>query len=199
MASASCHARLQGNLRGGTCLTFSLAQLKERLVVESLDLVKDSAFHYVAHVDEAGLLKYPHPAYVHCKMPLEELLHMLPVTHAQKIAKLHGLSPGSRCTQKHLLMCAENHSCLRCSSYFTIFSVEESARKLGAKRVAKHKSSKKLDAESDPSVEPATYNFPPEPADANLVNTILSKACKKMQPMNLQEGGCTVCGELKPV
>ena len=34
-------------------------------------------------------------------------------------------------------------------------------------------------AASDPSTEPVTYDFPPEPADANLVNTILSKHVKK--------------------
>ena len=203
VAATSHHARLRDNFGGGTLSSsFSLAQLNERLVVpvEGLDQVKDSVFRYVAHVDGDDLLKYPYPAYVHCKMALEELVPMLTVIHARKIVDLHGLSPGSRCTQKHMLKCIENHSCLRCSSYFTVFSVEENPRKLGSKRVAKYKLSKKLDmAASDPSTEPVTYDFPPEPADANLVNTILSKACKKMKPMNLQEAGCAVCGELKPV
>jgi hypothetical protein len=120
---------------------------------------------------------------------------MLPVTHARKIATLHGSSPGSRCTQNQLLMCFENHSCLRCNSYFTVFSVEESTRKLVSKHVARYKASKKL----DPSTKPATYDFPPEPADACLINTILFKACKKMQPKYLQEEGCAVCGELKSI
>ena len=204
MAPASHHAQLQNNLGGGALSSsFSFAQLSEHLVVpvESLDQVKDSVFRYAAHVNEAGLLKYPYPAYIHCKMLLEDLVPMLTVVHARKIINLHGLSPGSCCTRKHMLKCIENHSCLRhgCSSYFTVFSVEESSRKLTSKRVAKYKASKKLDVASDPSTEPATYDFPPEPADANLINTILSKACKKMQPMYLQEGGCAVCGELKPV
>jgi hypothetical protein len=106
-------------------------------------------------------------------------------------------------------MCFENHSCLHCNSYFTVFLVEKSTRKLASKHVARYKAFKKLDPlttkriikhkaskELNPSTKPATYDFPPEPADACLINTILSKACKKMQPKYLQEG-CAVCGELK--
>ena len=208
MAPASHHARLQENLGGGAGRTYSLAQLNEHLVVGSLKQEKDSVFRYVAHVDDVGLLKYPFPAYIHCRMPIETLLPMLPVTHARKISTLHGLSPGSRCTQKHLLMCVENHSCLRCSSYFTVFSVEESPRKLSSKRAAKYKASTKISAKNDDAPVASdrstdfklgpTSSFPPEPADASLTNTILSKACKKMQPKYIQEGGCAVCGELKP-
>ena len=201
MVPTSHHAELQNNLGGGALRSsFTFAQLSEHLVVpveEILDQIKDSVFRYAAHVNEADLLKYPCPAYIHCKIPLEELVPMLTVVHARKIISLHGLSPGSRCTQKHILKCIENHSCLCCSSYFTVFSVEEGSRKLGSKRVAKYKASKKLDPSE--STEPSTYDFPPEPADANLINTILSKSCNKMQPMYLQEGGCAVCGELKPV
>ena len=145
MGPASHHARLQENLGGGSSLTYSLAQINEHLVVRShgLDQVlKDAVFRYVAHVDDVELLKYPFPAYIHCKMLLETLLPMLPVTHARKIAALHGLSPGSRCTQKHLLTCIENHSCLRCRSHFTVFSVDEGAKKLCSKHAAKHKASK---------------------------------------------------------
>ena len=82
MAPASHHARLQENLGGGAGRTYSLAQLNEHLVVGSLKQEKDSVFRYVAHVDDVGLLKYPFPAYIHCRMPIETLLPMLPVTHA---------------------------------------------------------------------------------------------------------------------
>ena len=221
-APASHHTLLQQNLGGGACPVYSLAQLSKHLVAGSLEQGKDYVFRYVAHVDAVGLLEYSPLAYIHCKMPLEELLPMLPVVHARKIATLHGSAPGSRCTQKHLLTCIENHSCLRCDSYYTVFSAEESNRKKQAsKHAAKYKASKKLDATvaskpaatvvskpaamvvSKPAAtvasKPATYDFPPEPADAILTNTILSKACEKMQPKYLQEGGCAVCGELKPI
>ena len=115
-APASRYAQRQGSLGGGTSSqTYSLAQLSEHLAVGSLEQEKDSVFRYVAQVEDVDLLKYPSPAYIHCKIPLEYLITLLPVTHAQKIATRHGLSPGSRCTQKDLLMCIENHSCLRCN------------------------------------------------------------------------------------
>lgn len=95
---ASHHAWLPKNLGRGSSLTYSLAQLNENLVVESLEQVNDSVFCYVAHVDEVDLLKYSFPAYIHCKIPLKTLLPMLCVTHSRKIATLHRLSPSSHCT-----------------------------------------------------------------------------------------------------
>ena len=215
VAPASHRVRLQDNLGGGALSltrTYSFAQLSSHLVAGSLEQGKEqgkeSVFRYAVHVDDH--LEYPSPAYIHCKIPLEKLLSMLPVAHARKIIMLHGSSPGSRCTQKHLLMSVENHSChgLRCNSYFTVFSVEKSPRQLGSKRAAKYKASKILDEASKKKPDAtstkkpdaaSTYEFPPDPADASLANAILSNACKKMQPKYLQEGGCAVCGELKPV
>ncbi len=43
----------------------------------------------------------------------------------------------------------------------------------------------------------AIHDFPPEPAGSDLIHTILSNACYKMLPINIQEAGCAVCGELK--
>ncbi|KDR79829.1 hypothetical protein GALMADRAFT_18262, partial [Galerina marginata CBS 339.88] len=43
------------------------------------------------------------------------------------------------------------------------------------------------------------HDFPPDALDAELGHSILSSACKKMSPSNIEEAGCAVCGELKPV
>ena len=41
--------------------------------------------------------------------------------------------------------------------------------------------------------------FPPFPATTDLTDLILLKACKKMHPKAVEEAGCAVCGELKPL
>ena len=40
--------------------------------------------------------------------------------------------------------------------------------------------------------------FPPEPASMQLEHDIIRDACKRMDPSNIEEIGCAVCGELKP-
>ena len=137
----------------------------------------ESKFRYVAHVDEIGLLAYSSAQFVRVNIPLSELFKFLPLTHAWKIASVHSIPAGSRCSKAELLMHVENHSCLRCSSHLSVFSVQMS--KIPAKLTVSE--------------------FPPESADTDLTWAILSKACKRMCPSAIEEAGCAVCGELKPL
>jgi hypothetical protein len=41
--------------------------------------------------------------------------------------------------------------------------------------------------------------FPPSIADNDLLHTIASSVCKKMNKSNIEEAGCAVCGEITPV
>ena len=41
--------------------------------------------------------------------------------------------------------------------------------------------------------------FPPSIADNNLLHTIASSVCKKMNKSNTEEAGCAVYGEITPV
>ncbi|KIM35725.1 hypothetical protein M413DRAFT_79111, partial [Hebeloma cylindrosporum] len=41
--------------------------------------------------------------------------------------------------------------------------------------------------------------FPPAPVDSNLGHKIIASACKKMSRPYVEESGCAVCGELKPL
>ncbi|KDR71676.1 hypothetical protein GALMADRAFT_74671, partial [Galerina marginata CBS 339.88] len=41
--------------------------------------------------------------------------------------------------------------------------------------------------------------FPPDPLDNNLAHKILTSACTRILPKNIEEAGCAVCGELKPL
>ena len=44
-----------------------------------------------------------------------------------------------------------------------------------------------------------TPEFPPHLPDYNLTHTILTNICSKMESVKLEEAGCAVCGEIKPV
>ena len=206
------------NLGGGSSKAYTFSQISEHLVVvagtmSDVSQLEEAVFRYVAHVNEVDSFAYPYPQYVCTSIPLDELFSILPVSHARNIASIHGTPVGSRCTASQLMMCIENHSCFRCHSYFTIFSVEIPAKQLTAKHVAKFKENKKslqLDKKSlrlkgtlpvAPKAPPSVvvYKFPPDPADSNLIHTILTKICDKMQPKKLEEAGCAVCGELKPM
>jgi hypothetical protein len=179
---------------GGGCVSkaYSFSQISDHLVPGSTEADQDSIFRYVAHVEEIGLLTYPSPQFVHTSIPLNKLFAFLPLLHARKIAAIHGISAGSRCSTTQLMMLIENHSCIRCRTFFTVFSKELTPGKLTARRVAKHR-------KKGPQKPLETPEFPPPPADSNLAHTILSNICSKMNPLNLEEAGCAVCGELKPV
>ena len=90
----------------------------------------------------------------------------------------------------------DNHSCLQCSSRLTVFSVQMRTSKMPA---IKLNSNKLIKIEHTIPEESIVSEFPPETADTDLTQAILSKACKKMYPKAIEEAGCAVCGELKPL
>ena len=182
---------------GGCSRTFLFSQISDHLVPGSTNFEQDSRLRYVGHVDEIELLTYSTPQFVHTSIPLNELFTFLPLTHARKIAATHGISVGSRCSAMQLMMLIENHSCIRCRTFFTVFSIEPTPEKLTARRVAKFTAKEgPRKVKEGPLQSP---EFPPPPADYKLTHTILSNICSKMKPANLEEAGCAVCGELKPV
>ena len=183
---------------GGRCLSraYSFSLISDYLIPGSTEADQDSMFRYVAHVDEVELLTYPSPQFVHTRVPLNELFTFLPLSHARKIATKHEISAGSRCTTAQLRMLVENHSCTQCHTLITVFSIELTPRKLTARRAAKFKTTKGPQTNQK---MPQMPEFPLHPADYNLMHTILTNICNKMKSANLEEAGCAVCGELKPI
>ena len=179
---------------GGGCVSkmYSFSQISDHLVPGSMEAGQDHVFCYVAHVDEIELLTYPSPQFVHTSILLNELFTFLPLSHARKIAAVHGISVGSRCSTMELMMLIVNHSCIRCRTFFTVFSIELTLVKINARHVAKW-------AKKTPQEPLQTHEFPPHPANYSLTHAILSNICSKMKPAKLEEAGCAVCGELKPV
>ena len=188
---------------GGGCLSKTLlySQISDYLVPGSTDAgrLEDSVFRYVAYVDDVELLKYSSSQFVHTIVPLVDLFAFLTVTTARKIAAIHKISAGSRCTVAQLMMFTEYHSCFRCHTFFMVFSIEPNPTKLTARRVEKCRAKTGPRKDPHPADCPQKVEFPPPPADYNLTHTILSNVCSKMKPENLEEAGCAVCGELRPV
>ena len=156
---------------------------------------------YVSHVDDVGLLAYPSPAYVHTSMPLSSLIKLIILSDARKIAAVHGMSVGSRCTVAQLILLVKNHSCLKCSSYISVFKFSElNVNQLSAKRSKKYRGKKSQSCHNPVSTsQSASPQFPPNPASDNLEHLILTNACKKMQPEHFTKAGCAVCSELKVI
>ena len=162
---------------------------------------KQSSLHYVAYVDEMGLKAYPSDWFIHAAIPLPVVSQLLSITAARNIAMTHGIVAGLCCTVTQLRSCVEQHKCLRCLPYTTIFSVEDDLVKKNAMRIRKHREKitqltsatlKGSPAEKTTSLQ---AEFPPPPCSFDLEHTIIKNAYKRMDPVNF-EVGCAVCGEL---
>ena len=186
------------NLGGAASKIFDFSLIGDHLTTDRSLVSQDSMFRFVDHVDDVGILAYSSPQFVRTNIPLKELFKFLPVSHARKIASIHCIPSGSRCSIAELLMHVENHSCLQCSSHSTVFSIEKNNDQLNRKRVTKFRERKLKLQENEISASVAS-EFPPFPATTDLTDLILSKACKKMHPKAIEEAGCAVCGELKPL
>ena len=96
------------NLCGGYSIPiFKYDLLQPYITSDSSKISTTAQFRYVDHVDDVNLLKYPADQYVHTSIPLNILCGLLPTSNARKIASLHGVSAGSRCTpaQQSFLSC----------------------------------------------------------------------------------------------
>ena len=195
-----CQRTYDLNLGGAASRLFDFSLIGDYLTRTSdRSLVsQDSVFRFVDHVDDVGILAYSSPQFVRTNIPLKELFKFLPVSHARKIASIHCIPSGSRCSIAELLIHVENHSCLQCSSHLTVFSIEKNNDQLNRERVTKCRERKLKLQENEISTSVAS-DFPPFPATTDLTDLILSKACKKMHPKAIEEAGCAVCGELKPL
>ena len=185
-----------GRFRGGgqRVSLFPYALLKDYTVYEgcSIDRGESSRYRFVDHVDNITLLQYASEGYVHTTLPLSQLLGLLPKAQAQKVARVHNLHVSARSTSGALAALATDHHCPQCTTYTSVFSAEPSKAKLSNAWLRNHRHKKQ-------QTQPLNLEeFPPEPFDHSLRDKIISSACKKMLPASFEEGGCAVCGELKP-
>ena len=105
-----------------------------------------------------------------------------------------------------LQACVAGHTCLACNTHNSIFLVEHNEAYASMKQSKSHRE-KKSKTTSEPQVpnkqgdplEKVKIDFPPIPVDSELGHKIIASACKKMSRPYIEESGCAVCGELKPV
>ena len=200
---------------GGTGARVFTFHLLEPYISSDISHVSTTAhFRYLDHVSDIQLLNYPEDQYIHTSIPLHIFCGLIPLSKARKVASIHGASVGSRCTVVHLLASTENHSCLACSKYSSVFVANKNSAQLGVDRVLKSrkvhtirkKSKKFTDQPASSDFRTKTKNttdlateFPPTVADNDLCHTIALNVCKKMNKSNIEEAGCAVCSELTPV
>ena len=204
--------RAPPHLGGGYSRQHVFKSIEPYVISDTSSATRKCSFRYVDHVDDVGVLSYPAPVYVHTSIPLSVLFGLITLANSRKIAAMHGISVGSRASAAQLLLLAESHSCLKCSSYLTVFSSDLNANQLNVGRATKCRGKKQgahatppgtitLSKQCPPSGTkiPSSTPFPPDAASDDLEHVILTKACNRMQPDILTEAGCAVCGELKPV
>ena len=170
---------------------------------------KSARYLFVDYVERTGLLVYPVEKYVHTDIPLPQLLAMLPKSKAHQIGQLHGMCVITRSSSQLLSREAVSHDCTNCSYYYTIFSIEATGEDLSLLRANKHCQGKqhevpdpvgkqsKCKKQSSEACPP--FESPPAPLDNNTRDRIIRDTCRKMEPHCLEEGGCAMCGELKPL
>ena len=162
-----------------------------------------SCLHYVAYVDDVGLKAYPSDKFVHASMPLPIVSRLLSITFSRYVATMHGIAVGSHCTVAQLKTKVDEHNCIGCPSYFTVFSVDDNSAKKRVARVLKHREKRKAQSpmtalkDSGKTEHPKPAEFPPSPCSIDFEHTIIKDACRRMDPVNFEEVGCAVCGELQ--
>lgn len=109
----------------------------------------------------------------------------------------HCIAEGSHCTVAQLKTTVDEHDCLGCSSYVTVFSVEHDNTNKSTVRSRKHREKKTDLKDSSKSEHPKSIEFPPSPCSIDIERTIIKDACRRMDPVNFEEVGCAVCGELR--
>ncbi|TFK66986.1 hypothetical protein BDN72DRAFT_771328, partial [Pluteus cervinus] len=85
----------------------------------------------------------------------------------------------------------ENHQCTDCKPYVAIFECKP------PKHVLPFVPGK-LKAKIHPPIA-VTVDYPPEPVKQSFFDSIIEDYCNATKSEVLEEGGCTVCGQLKPL
>ena len=201
----------QLNIGGYSSPVFTFEFLEPYVISDIAKINTSAHFRYTDYVHDIKLSQYPANQYILTIIPLHVLCKMLPISKARKVAFLHGLKVGSKCSIAHLLESVAGHSCVTCAKYLCVFIANKNSAQLhvdsviksrkkqaAASKSKKHLSNTDINLNAEKSLQP-TSDFPPHISDQNLCHTIISSACKKMNKVNIEEAGCSVCGELKPL
>ena len=189
----------QGDVGGHKTRTFSADILEPYLKATGVSSKSSQRqYTFIDHVDDLGSLQYPTDCYTHTSLPLHFLFDILPLKQAKNIATKHGIPIESRCTMADLQARIVGHTCLVCNTHTSIFLLRPPNKK---DTVKIHKQKKKSNMETDKRNKATigTSPFPPAPLDSQLSHKIIASSCQKINGPCIEESGCAVCGELKPL
>ncbi|KAF8235928.1 hypothetical protein L208DRAFT_1533595 [Tricholoma matsutake] len=118
------------------------------------------------------------------------------------IAKIYNIKLHTRTSKKELLHYFEQHDCLSCNMYTSVFKTIKTCHEYEKEQQQKCRDTKKAATQ-----KPDTYSvaelellepFPPKPLSPELSHEIISGFCKDASTDSLEENGCAVCGRLTP-
>ena len=168
-------------------------------IVSQPSTINDRNFlAFVGYVEKERLDGYPKDRFIHADIPPLVLSQLLTLAIARSVAASHGIATGSRCSTGQLKLFVEQHECVSCPSYLAVFSaVDDLATKHAIRNRKYRKNLKTAECASTTSEQLIQAEFPPQPSSIQLEHTIIKDVCKRMDPVNFEEVGCAVCGELR--
>ena len=118
------------------------------------------------------------------------------------VAKIHNIKLHIRATRKELPHLFEQHDCLSCNLYTSVFKITKKHHEYEKEcqqnnRESKKAATQKPDTYSVTEVE-VSEPFSPKPLSPQLSHKIISGFCKNASMDSLEEGGCAMCGRLTP-
>ena len=128
----------QAQLGGYGKKVLTMRELRPYLPPILCEASNGTLFRYLCHTRD--LDKYKMPNYISLSIPLIHLVDILPVLAiVRDIATMHGISAGSRASYKLLATVMASHDCSLCSSYKSVFLIENQTYDIGSKRRAQVK------------------------------------------------------------
>ena len=152
---------------------------------------------YAAHVDDLTCLAYPKDKFIHANVPLSLLIPHISLKAIRDISKIHSviLDRQTRDDRERIRQAFDNHSCVNCYSFSTVFSIQATKKGINCGQVKSDLCSVVQNVHTN-TAKPA---FPPPPLSDQLAHHIISDFCDALSPKEFEEAGCAVCGELRPL
>jgi hypothetical protein len=151
----------------------------------------DSNYEYHGHftIKESMTLQYPE--YISCKIPCQDIINVLPKPVIIDISKAHGIKVCVRNTVDLLSDNFNSHECHTCKNHLLIFKHKTNHES------SSHNLTTKTETKNEQSILTRKHNnFPPETSTKSLYESVINNWCKDFLKENVEEEGCTVCGEL---
>ena len=118
-------------------LTLLVWSLKVDVRFPNTNDINECTFKFVDYVSSTGLLAYPvYQNFVHADIPLQDILPHLSLKIGHQIACLHHIIIGSHVAKSDFINYFDNHSCISCNLYSSVFVALKS--KTLKDRIRKH-------------------------------------------------------------